>query len=395
MPWDVFISHASEDKEAVALPLKRALEQAGFSCWIDQEQISLGGGLPRRIDAGLARSSFTVVIASPSYFTKAWTRKEMDAAVARDVTRRTETVLVVLHEMTIKELQDESPMTAVLLAVPWTQGISRVVVQIAGAIRGEAPAVFENIAPSQSAMFDQSRKRAASVLILLPDGTAHIYEERSTTLSGSSIEARIWCRDPKDSAMLNRLSREQRVAIAYGTTAVEAQIEKVIRSRTDGIEEGSILARVEPDQHGYGMEFSYNGHSAEQIAELRARRILLNELTPSSGRGFPREVLDTVFDTFISGQGFVTIPESPLPRLRHAFPDDDSFLDAARLMAVLCLRLSGVVEHVLKLDLTLLHSTRLRVSFEGQRHQRFTNVPPYVIKVDGECDLAAQPRRAS
>ena len=56
MPWDVFISHASEDKDAVAVPLAAALEAAGLSVWLDKNQIrSVGIGV-RELVAPVPRS---------------------------------------------------------------------------------------------------------------------------------------------------------------------------------------------------------------------------------------------------------------------------------------------------------------------------------------------------
>ena len=45
MEYDVFISHASEDKDSVALPLAAALENAGLSVWIDKFELTLGDSL--------------------------------------------------------------------------------------------------------------------------------------------------------------------------------------------------------------------------------------------------------------------------------------------------------------------------------------------------------------
>jgi len=53
MEYDVFISHASEDKEAVARPLARHLQELGLRVWIDECELTLGDSLRRKIDAGL------------------------------------------------------------------------------------------------------------------------------------------------------------------------------------------------------------------------------------------------------------------------------------------------------------------------------------------------------
>jgi hypothetical protein len=71
MDWDVFVSHASEDKPAVARPLTELLQRAGLKVWLDENELTLGDSLSRKIDEGLARSAFGVVILSKNSFKKA------------------------------------------------------------------------------------------------------------------------------------------------------------------------------------------------------------------------------------------------------------------------------------------------------------------------------------
>jgi|688.fasta_scaffold108812_2 hypothetical protein len=40
--WDVFISHASEDKETAARPLTAALEQRGVRVWLNENTMRVG-----------------------------------------------------------------------------------------------------------------------------------------------------------------------------------------------------------------------------------------------------------------------------------------------------------------------------------------------------------------
>jgi hypothetical protein len=56
MLWDVFISHASEDKDTVARPLAKLLEDKGLRVWIDEQQLRIGDSLSRKINDGLAFS---------------------------------------------------------------------------------------------------------------------------------------------------------------------------------------------------------------------------------------------------------------------------------------------------------------------------------------------------
>jgi hypothetical protein len=68
--WDFFISHASEDKLDVARPLSERLVAAGFRVWLDENELSLGDSLRRKIDQGLSRSRYGAVILSRSFFSK-------------------------------------------------------------------------------------------------------------------------------------------------------------------------------------------------------------------------------------------------------------------------------------------------------------------------------------
>jgi hypothetical protein len=72
--WDVFISHASEDKDAVARPLATALEAAGVSVWLDAIELKIGDSLRRKIDQGIRSSRFAVVVFSDHFVAKGWTQ---------------------------------------------------------------------------------------------------------------------------------------------------------------------------------------------------------------------------------------------------------------------------------------------------------------------------------
>src|SRR5690348_507169 len=80
--WDVFISHASEDKAQIALPLAKRLEADGLRVWLDKHEIRLGDSIRQKIDLGLRNSRYGVVILSPRFFAKKWTQKELDALTA-------------------------------------------------------------------------------------------------------------------------------------------------------------------------------------------------------------------------------------------------------------------------------------------------------------------------
>jgi hypothetical protein len=106
--WDVFVSHASEDKAAVARPLADALKQLGVTVWLDDFELRIGDSLRRKIDRGLGRSRFGVVVISRSFFAKGWPQYELDGLISRSVSGE-QTLLPVWHEITKSEVMDQSP----------------------------------------------------------------------------------------------------------------------------------------------------------------------------------------------------------------------------------------------------------------------------------------------
>jgi hypothetical protein len=79
------VSHASEDKDAVAEPLVEALVAADLRVWYDRIELRLGDSLREKIDDGLAHSRFGIVILSPSFFAKHWPKQELNGLAQREV----------------------------------------------------------------------------------------------------------------------------------------------------------------------------------------------------------------------------------------------------------------------------------------------------------------------
>lgn len=101
--------------------------------------------------------------------------------------------------------------------------------------------------------------------------------------------------------------------------------------------------------------------------------------------------MDKAFmEVLIRGQSTpLQVQESPFPNLWELLSDNvPMFLAVARLVGVMWLRLSGIVEHVYRLELSLSALGQLEVEFEGERPRKYTNVDPPVIRVSGVCPLS-------
>lgn len=124
--WDVFLSHASEDKEDFANPLAQALKEKGIRVWFDEFTLRLGQSLSRSIEKGLANSRYGIVIISPAFLSKEWPQKELAGLMAREVDGR-ELILPVWHNIDAVTLRRRSPILADRKAVSSSKGVDQVV----------------------------------------------------------------------------------------------------------------------------------------------------------------------------------------------------------------------------------------------------------------------------
>lgn len=109
--FDVFVSHAGEDKDALVRPLADALTERGVGVWYDDLQLRVGDSLRRKIDAGIAQSRFGVVVLSPSFFAKGWTQYELDGLVTMSASGR-QGLLPLWHQVSKDEVIGFSPSLA-------------------------------------------------------------------------------------------------------------------------------------------------------------------------------------------------------------------------------------------------------------------------------------------
>ena len=97
--YDVFISHASEDKDEVVRPLAQALRDGGLSVWYDEFELKIGDSLRQSIDTGISASRFGIVVLSKAFFDKGWPNYELDGLVTMAVNGE-QTLLPIWHNIT-------------------------------------------------------------------------------------------------------------------------------------------------------------------------------------------------------------------------------------------------------------------------------------------------------
>jgi hypothetical protein len=127
---DVFICHASEDKQDVAEPLANRLVGLGYEVWLDKFALKLGDRLLEKIDEGINTCRFGVVILSPRFFEKQWPKRELAGLAAREDAEDRPFILPVRVNLTQAELARHSALLAAVLGVEWSRGIDEVIRQI-------------------------------------------------------------------------------------------------------------------------------------------------------------------------------------------------------------------------------------------------------------------------
>jgi|GEM_PF-1429840 len=120
--WDVFICHASEDKNDVVDPLARELQGKNLKVWYDKWVLKIGDRLLEKIDKGLAQSRYGVVVLSPHFLKKEWPKNELEGLIQKEVNGQ-KVILPVWHNVTGKDLLSYSPILAGRVAGSTKAGI--------------------------------------------------------------------------------------------------------------------------------------------------------------------------------------------------------------------------------------------------------------------------------
>lgn len=116
--YDVFVSHAWEDKESFVDEFVNCLRKLDLKVWYDKSEISWGDSMRKRIDEGLRKSTFGVAVLTPNYIAdeKYWTKSELDGLFQLESING-KTLLPIWHNLTKKEVMDYSPIIASKLAM--------------------------------------------------------------------------------------------------------------------------------------------------------------------------------------------------------------------------------------------------------------------------------------
>ena len=207
--WDVFICHASKDKEAIAKPLRDLLESYGLRVWFDENELKLGDSLRGTIDHALTKSKYGIVILSKAFFERDWPQRELNALAALESPER-KIIIPVWHEVDHEFIRKFSPLLADKFAVSTENGLIQVVTQILKAIQPDIKYFPENRPTVEMTDEPPTEDRLMSIKgIILGetiaikekaqrylDGNSTIEELRASTPMLTSIASELWYLNP-------------------------------------------------------------------------------------------------------------------------------------------------------------------------------------------------------
>ena len=191
--------------------------------------------------------------------------------------------------------------------------------------------------------------------------------------------------DPTDAPFLKSLRRDTgKIIAAYQHDVAICRVAQVVHHTDKGESRWDLTFQEEVTDFSPSIEVGLSGTTAEELAEIRARRLLLNE-NPAKDTNDMNEVLREVL---VGGQDtYIRIQRSPFPVLYQRFgPNPQRFTEIAWILAAVQLRLGGVVIQIDRLELTL-RGQNLDVNFVGHRRKKYVNAPAHVIRISGVCPL--------
>lgn len=157
---DVFVSHASEDKESFVRALAEGLRACGVIVWYDEFELKVGDSLRRSIDRGLANSRFGIVVLSSAFFAKNWPQYELDGLVTKEMSGNGKVILPIWHKVSKDEVAGYSPTLADKVALnTGVQSLDEIIEELVGVIRpaGNLQTEDEQVASSIEATHEEEQ----------------------------------------------------------------------------------------------------------------------------------------------------------------------------------------------------------------------------------------------
>jgi hypothetical protein len=198
------------------------------------------------------------------------------------------------------------------------------------------------------------------------------------------------------------LEQSPLIKFAYQNDGLLVKVKSIESSSRADCKVWTITLEPKPIKlNSQTLEQSYKGrkqfYSADDIARLKARRLLLNDppklqmlqdaqvFSPALAE---REMLENLIRTSPTP---IKIEDCVLHSLYPIYKDKvRTFLELARLQAVFYLKATGVVEQVIELALGPICRGKVYVRLRATRQRVYAGIEPAIIEIEGDCSLVKE-----
>lgn len=398
--YHVTLSFAGEDRQ-YAEKLANFLRSGGYSVFYDKYEPAELWGKDLYVYFSSVykdQAEYCVMFLSQYYTQKLWTNHELQSAQARAFEENREYILPIRL--------DDTEVPGILKTIGFLDARSMAIEQIYEILvkklsDSTSQSIPTNISPPTTGEVDHNE----FVLLRSTNGTSHFIPYKNAAWSSAEVSLELLPETGEENSLLRSLRdnlssdfthTQEILAFALQEDAAWVRPHEVVKTASGSHTVWRVILRKDEGRQNYNIfsEIAFNNISPDQIAEIRARRILLDEKRSQNQTGFAGLTNDATLESFISGEfssqndRVIQVSESPIPNLYRSFGQTlGRFLKFARLAATLDLKLSNTVEDILRLDLKLLDPKKLQVSFKGRRPQRYTNIEALILEINGICPL--------
>ena len=396
--YDVALSFAGEDRQH-AKALADLLKAGGYWFFYDENELAQlwGKNLYDYLSSVYKdRARYCVMFLSQHYERKLWTNHERQLAQARAFQENREYILPVRLDDT--EIPGIPPTVGYLdLRMMTIEEVYEVLVKkLADTISQTTETNLAATAKSDTHEF---------VLLRPEDGKLYFIPFQDASWDSTEISLELLPESPEETAFLrtlrrhinNAFARDAHIAFALREDAAWVKPQEIVETASGSQIVWKVVFKEERHrQNGNPLgEMTFGSLSPDKMAEMRAKRILLNDKLEALPGDFQNRTgpaglfNETTLEMFVRGGNGFQISASSIPSLYRSFGQTGKrFEKFARLTSVLQLKLSNTVEEILQLDLKLLNAEELQVGFRGRRARRYTNVEPSIIEFNGVCPLS-------
>ncbi len=391
----VFISysHDSQEHKRRILDFSIRLRAEGVDAMMDQWMESPPEGWPRWMLGRIQNSDYVLVVYTKGYYDKI----NQTGKIVEGLGARAEDQLITqeifdnggLNEKIIPIIFDSAdlvyvpmnlkPYTRYCLDAEYDKLYRRLTQQPlsvpppVGSVRRLAE---ENSTGGKSDSVGFTPHPLNDVLLQGKEGGAFYGTYESVKQSGSMLSISIETMTDGVSVLQKIGEIGNEVIVSYGLSCKMGSVKEFASEVRRGMQTTNI--NLELRDISCGMEVNLGGMSADELAKMRARRILLNQFPPPPSSGV--DINDVTREVFIRRNGGIgDVEDSVLVRVARVAGISVESMAYAKLAAVAELILSCTVESIDKLHIAPIDAKSVDVDFSGKRNRGYSNRPATVI----------------